>query len=300
MSKRPDQGDEQSSQKSKPGKQSKQPISYPIVGLGASAGGLKALLEFFEQMPAESGMSFVVILHLSPKHESNVAAVLQNVTRMPVMQVTEPIKIQPNHVYVIPPNKDLEMSDGMLQPSEAERLRGRHIAIDLFFRTLADTHKERAICVILSGTGSDGTVGLTRIKEMGGVTIAQLPEDAEYDSMPRNAIGTGMVDFVLPTVEIPQRILQLWENAHRIELPPMQDMPEPAKVRPTAGEAQDVEEALRDTLTLLRMHPDMTLRITNAPPCCAGLSAGCRSITCRPSHNTAITCANILKKRGAC
>src|SRR5262249_8949998 len=162
-------------------------------------------------MPADNGMVFVVILHLSPKHESNAAAVLQNVTRMPVMQVTETIKIQPNHVYVIPPTQDLSMNDGMLQLSNAERPSGRHVAIDLCFGTLADTHKERAICVVLSGTGSDGTVGLTRIKEMGGVTIAQTPTDAEYDSMPRSAIGTGMVDFVLPVVEIPQRIVQLWE-----------------------------------------------------------------------------------------
>src|SRR5262249_41267939 len=161
---------------------------------------------------------------------------------MQVIQVTETINIQPNHVYVIPPTKDLAMNDGMLQLSDAERPSGRHIAIDLFFRTLADTHKERAICVVLSATGSDGAVGLTRIKEMGGVTIAQAPADAEYDSMPRSAIGTGMVDFVLPVVEIPQRIIQLWQNAHRIELPPMQDMPEPAKATPTAAAVKDAEE----------------------------------------------------------
>src|SRR6185503_14751766 len=116
----------------------------------------------------DNGMVFVVILHLSPKYESNAAAILQNATKMTVAQVNESVAIQPNHVYVIPPTKDLSMVDGQLRLSEAERPRGRHIAIDLFFRTLADTHKNRAFCVVLSGTGSDGTVGLTRIKEEGG------------------------------------------------------------------------------------------------------------------------------------
>ncbi|MDQ3012298.1 MAG: chemotaxis protein, partial [Acidobacteriota bacterium] len=225
---------------------------FAVVGLGASAGGLKALLEFFEQMPSDNGMVFVVIMHLSPKHESNAAAVLQNATKMPVMQVTESIAIQPNHVYVIPPIKDLSMFDGQLRLSDSERPRGRHTAIDLFFRTLADTHKSRAFCVVLSGTGSDGTVGLTRIKEEGGITIAQSPDEAEYDSMPRSAIDTGMVDFVLPVTDMPQKIMQIWRNAKLIKLPPMEDMPEPAHVTMTPDATREAEEALRDILATLR------------------------------------------------
>ncbi len=225
---------------------------FPVIGLGASAGGLKALLEFFEQMPSDNGMVFVVIMHLSPKHESNAAAVLQNATRMPVTQVTETVQVQPNHVYVIPPTKDLSMHDEMLLLSDTERPRGRHVAIDLFFRTLADTHKARAVCVVLSGTGSDGTVGLTRIKEEGGVTFAQSPDEAEYDSMPRSAIATGMVDFVMPVTEMPQRILQIWQNAKQIELPPMENPPEPSHVTPTSDATRESEQALHDILGTLR------------------------------------------------
>lgn len=243
-----EQGSQQQSQN---GQEEKGP-DFPVVGIGASAGGLKALLEFFEQMPANNGMAFVVILHLSPKHESNAAAVLQNVTRMSVVQVTEAMRIEPNHVYIIPPSKNLLMNDGMLQLSDDQRPRVRHVAIDLFFRTLADTHKERAICVVLSGTGSDGTVGLTRVKEEGGITFAQLPDEAEYDSMPRSAIATGMVDFVLPVVEMPQRILQLWQNATQIRLPLKNDLPEPAQTSPTVNEAKEAEAALRDILQGLR------------------------------------------------
>jgi two-component system CheB/CheR fusion protein len=223
-------------------------IDFPVVGIGASAGGLQALLRLFEQMPATSGMAFVVVLHLSPKHESNAAAILQNATRMAVTQVTETVAIEPNHVYVIPPSKHLVMSDGHLRLSEQGRSRGRHVSIDLFFRTLAEAHRHRAFCVILSGTGADGTVGLKRVKEEGGITIAQSPEDAEHDAMPRNAIATGIVDFVLPAVEIPQKLLQVWGNATSIKLP----IEETADSPHTADRAAAAEEALRDVLGLLR------------------------------------------------
>jgi two-component system, chemotaxis family, CheB/CheR fusion protein len=226
--------------------------TFPVVGLGASAGGLKALLQFFEQMPNDNGMAFVVILHLSPKHESNAASVLQNATKMPVTQVTESTKIEPNHVYVIPPTKDLSMDDGMLRLSDSHRPAGRHIAIDLFFRTLATAHRERSFSIILSGTGSDGTAGITRVKEQGGITIAQSPAEAEYDAMPRSAIGTGMIDFVLPVTDMPQKLLQIWENARAIELPPADDLPKTVKLTESAQATQMAEEALREILLLLR------------------------------------------------
>ena len=143
-------------------------LGFPVVGLGASAGGLTALKTFLQQMPKKSGMAFVVILHLSPRHESIADKVLQTSTRMPVLQVTEATSLEPDHVYVISPNQDLTMSDGYLRVEEASRPRGHHVAIDLFFRTLADTHQDKAVGVILSGADSDGAVGIARIKEQGG------------------------------------------------------------------------------------------------------------------------------------
>ena len=164
-------------------------------------------------------MAFVVVLHLSPTHESNAAAILQVSTRMPVTQVNGRMKIERDHVYVIPPTHDLSMVDGSLALVEAARPRGRHIVVDLFFRTLAEAHRERAIGIVLSGTGADGSAGIGRLKEHGGIVMAQLPEDAEYDGMPSSAIATGKVDIVLPVAEIPERLVQLWSNARRIEIP---------------------------------------------------------------------------------
>lgn len=187
-------------------------LEFPVVGIGASAGGLKALMTFFENMPNDCGMAFVVIMHLSPKHESNADKILQNVTKIPVVQVTEPTPIERNRVYVIPPAMDLSMNDGFLRLMKPERERGPQVAIDLFFRALADVHHNHAVGIVLSGTGSDGSVGLSRIKEQGGITLAQTPEDAEYDSMPHSAIETGMVDIVLPVVEMPQKLVELRQN----------------------------------------------------------------------------------------
>ncbi|MGJ7492902.1 CheR family methyltransferase [Variovorax sp. ZT4R33] len=197
----------------------KSSLTFPVMGIGASAGGLSALQRFLEAMPADNGMAFVVVLHLSPHHESNAAAILQRSTGMPVLQVLAPTPVEANRVYVIAPNCDLSMNDGWLRVAEPTRTRGPHVAIDLFFRALAQVHEERAVCAVFSGTGSDGAVGLKRVKEKGGLTLAQSPEDAEYDEMPRAAIATGQVDFVLPVAEMPQRLLDLWRNAQRIWLP---------------------------------------------------------------------------------
>ncbi|HEX2083373.1 MAG TPA: CheR family methyltransferase, partial [Xanthomonadaceae bacterium] len=225
-------------------------LNFPVVGLGASAGGLVALKTFLEQMPNHSGMAFVVILHLSPRHESHADAVLQRSTGMPVTQVHATTPIQANHVYVISPTHELRMSDGVLQVKPAERPRGRHIAIDQFFRTLGEAHQDRAMGVVLSGTGADGSVGLARIKEQGGVTLAQAPEDAEYDDMPRNAIATGRVDFVLPVAEMPGKLLQLWENARQLRLP--KPAPDAEHILPTPPAASyESEHALREVLEIL-------------------------------------------------
>ena len=150
-------------------------LDFPVVGIGASAGGLEAICTFFKQMPADCDMAFVVVLHLSADHQSVADRIIQETTAMPVRQVSEPVPIERNHVYVISPANRLSTNDGYLRVSPANRRRGDHVAIDLFFRDLADVHKDHAFCVVLSGTGADGAVGLSRIKEQGGVTLVQSP-----------------------------------------------------------------------------------------------------------------------------
>ena len=221
----------------------------PVVGIGASAGGLSAIKVFFENMPAGTGMAYVVVLHLSPKHESSADKILQRSTRMPVIQVTERVRIQADHVYVISPKLDLTMVDGCLEVSQASDRHGPHVAIDIFFRTLAESRRDRSIGIVLSGTGSDGTVGTARLKEAGGVTLAQLPEDSEYEDMPRSAIGAGHVDFVLPVAEMPQKLVELWENARAIRLPA--PLPEDPPVSSKASTDPRDEAALHEIIKLL-------------------------------------------------
>ena len=229
-------------------------LDFPVVGLGASAGGLQALLRFFEQMPPGNGMAFVVILHLSPDHESNVAEILQRVTRMPVVQVNAPTDVKANHVYVIAPSHDLSMNDGQLMVSDPVRVRGAHHAINLFFRTLAEVHQQRAIAVVLSGTGMDGAAGLVRVKGEGGLTLAQLPSDAEYDGMPKAAIATGAVDFVDAAADMPQRLVNLWQNASGINLPRNSDTLTKSPQFEGDDAAEVDEESLREIVALLRTH----------------------------------------------
>ena len=226
-------------------------LPFPVVGLGASAGGLGALIKLFESLPPAPDMAFVVILHLSPTHESNAAAILQRATRMKVSQVQTAMRIERNHVYVIPPMHDLKMYDGHLALSAVHKERGAPIAVDLFFRTLAEAHGDRAIGVVLSGTGSDGSLGLARLKELGGVVIAQSPVDAEYSGMPDSAIATGKVDIVLPVAEISQRLVNLWQNARGIELPTPNLAGVKALAPVTLDTAQQAEEALRGVMSLL-------------------------------------------------
>ncbi|MGW9067499.1 CheR family methyltransferase [Achromobacter animicus] len=230
-------------------------LSFPVVGLGASAGGIDALKTFFSNMPPKPGVAFVVVVHLSPDHESILDKILQASTELPVRQVTKPVPILRDHVYVIPPAASLSMNDGYLRISAgANRPEGRQIAIDEFFRTLADVHTNRAVGIVLSGGGSDGSVGLSRIKEQGGVTFAQLPEEAEHGTMPRNAISTGMVDIVLPVSTMPQRLKQIAENMGSIHLPPLTDAEASgaADAEQVTDGAQQERNALRDILALLR------------------------------------------------
>jgi len=191
--------------------QSSDPPPHPVVGIGASAGGLRALQALFAHMPPASGMTFVVIVHLSPQHKSYMPELLQAVTSIPVSQVTEAITIAPNHIYVIPPAKHLVIADGELRLREPQQA-DRRAPIDVFFRTLAETYGSRAAGIVLSGAGSNGTLGLARIKQNGGVTLVQDPLEAEHDSMPQNAIAAGVVDLVLPAAEMPEKLAGYWQS----------------------------------------------------------------------------------------
>lgn len=212
-----------------------------VVGLGASAGGIEALRSFFAKVPSHSSSAYVVILHLSPDHDSKLAEVLQMTTGIPVTQVSEAVRLQADHVYVVPPNRRLEVADGMLNVHEITQLQQRRSPIDLFFRSLADAHGSRAVCVVLSGTGSDGSAGLKRVKEYGGLSIAQRPSEAAHEDMPTNAIATGMVDLVLPVSEMPARIADYHHRLRQFD-----------GVSPDGAEPVDDSDALRDVLALLR------------------------------------------------
>ena len=221
----------------------------PMVGLGGSAGSIQALQAFFEAMPPDSGLAFAVIIHLSNERESLLAELLQRSTAMRVVQVRDSEKVAPDTVYVIPPGKALQTMDGNLQLADMVVERGRHVAVDMFFRTLADTHGPHATAIVLSGIDGDGAIGVKRIKERGGLTIAQDPAAADYGGMPSAAIATGMVDWVLPVQDMPQRLIDYHRLEPRLQLPP-EDGPQPARESPMSPDG--TEAALREVLTFLR------------------------------------------------
>jgi two-component system, chemotaxis family, CheB/CheR fusion protein len=189
-----------------------------VVGIGASAGGLAALRTLFSHLPESTGAAWVVVVHLSPEHESHLADILQPHVRFPVRQVTEAIRLEADHVYVIPPGANLNSVDTHLRLSELEEHRFQRAPVDHFFRTLAETHDGHSIGVILSGTGSDGSLGIKAIKERHGLTIVQDPDEAEYDGMPRSAISTGLADLVLPLDAIPEALLRYLRTEPRVPI----------------------------------------------------------------------------------
>lgn len=216
--------------------------NFLIVGLGASAGGIKAFKDFFVRVPEDSGMAYVVILHLSPEHDSKLAEILQISTQIPVTQVTEGVKIEPNHVYVIPPNKSLSLQDGHLVLSEIVTIEERRAPVDIFLRKLAETYGPRAISVILSGTGANGSMGMKRVKERGGIAIVQDPKEAEYSDMPRNSIATGFVDYVLPVAEIPAKLIAYQKHIKSVHIE-----------SESLSRSEADEQSLRDIFTQLRI-----------------------------------------------
>ena len=197
---------------------------FYVVGIGASAGGLDALRTFFSRMPEAPGFACVVVVHLSPEHESHLVELLQPYTRMPVCQVVQTTALEPNHVYVIPPNANLNSIDTHLRLSELEVRRVERAPIDHFLRTLAETHGETAVGVILSGAGSDGALGLRQVKEFGGLTIAQDPREAEYASMPQSAIMTGAVDLVVALRDMADEITAYCATRPKVSAPGEDDL----------------------------------------------------------------------------
>lgn len=218
------------------------PEPFLVVGIGASAGGIEALRTFFSQARLGSGAAYVVILHLSPDHESQLATVLQNTTQLRVMQVRERVKVVPDHVYVVPPDRHLTMEDGEIEVSHNLSREQRRAPIDIFLRTLGESHGEHAVAVILSGTGADGSSGFKRVKELGGAAFVQDPREAKFPDMPESAIATGLVDEVLPISAIPAKISAYGEALARIYIP------EAPEIR-----SAEQERALREIFTHLRV-----------------------------------------------
>ena len=216
-------------------------VSFPIIGIGTSAGGLEALEHFLGHVPKNSGMAFVIVQHLDPTRKGIMPELLQRNTGMRVIQVKDRTFVQPNCVYVIPPNKDMSILHGVLHLLEPASPRGLRLPIDFFLRSLAQDRQEHSIGVILSGMGSDGTLGLRAIKEKGGVVLVQDPATAKFDGMPRSAIDSGLADIVAPVDDLPGRIIAYLQRT------PLRHTPEQALEDKT-------QSALEKAIILLRTH----------------------------------------------
>lgn len=214
-------------------------VSFPIVGVGASAGGLEALEKFLGNVPANCGMAFVIVQHLDPTSKGFMSELLQRSSGLRVVQVKDRTRVQPNGVYVIPPNKDMSILHGVLYLLAPTTPRGLRLPIDFFFRSLAQDQQEHSVGVILSGMGSDGTLGLRAIKEKAGVVLVQEPATAKFDSMPRSAIDAGLADIVAPVEELPAKILAY---LHRT----------PLLARTEAALEEKTQSALEKVVILLR------------------------------------------------
>ncbi len=214
---------------------------FPIVGIGASAGGLEALDLFLRNVPTDSGIAFVVIQHLEPTQKDFMVELLQRATTMKVVHVKDRMVLRPDRVYVIPPNKEMSILHGVLHLLDRIATQGLHLPIDFFFRSLADDQQDRSVAVILSGMGSDGTLGLRAIKEKGGGTFVQDPASAKFDGMPKSAVGAGMADIVAPVEELPGKVIAYLQHAPLI-----------AKSR--LAHADKARSGLAKILILLRDH----------------------------------------------
>jgi two-component system, chemotaxis family, CheB/CheR fusion protein len=245
--------------------------SFPIVGAGASAGGLEAFTQLLKYLPDDTGLAFVLVQHLDPRHESQLVDLLSRATRMPVIEAADRMAVRPDHVYVIPRNTNMAIAQGRLTLTPRGETPGPHLPIDTFFRSLAKDQSARAIGVILSGTGSDGALGMAEIKAAGGITFAQDQVSAQYASMPHSAIVGGCVDFVLPPAEIARELARI--GRHPYLLPPAAESPPLlagnddqfrrvlAQVRAVFG--VDFTQ-YRDTTIMRRVRRRMVLHSTNS------------------------------------
>jgi len=215
--------------------------AFPIVGIGASAGGLEALEQFLGHVPKQSGMAFVIVQHLDPTHKGIMSELLQRSTGMRVIQVRDRTRVRPDCVYVIPPNKDMSILHGVLHLLAPAAPRGLRLPIDFFFRSLAQDQQEHSVGVILSGMGSDGTLGLRAIKEKAGVVLVQEPASAKFDSMPRSALDAGLADIVAAAEELPEKILAYLQRT-------------PLLARPEVAREDKTQSALEKVVILLRTH----------------------------------------------
>lgn len=216
-------------------------VSFPIVGIGTSAGGLEALEQFLAHVPAASGLAFVIVQHLDPTHKGILPELLQRATAMKVVQVKDRMRVKPNCVYVIPPNKDMSILHGTLHLLAPVAPRGLRLPIDFFLRSLAQDRQEHSIGVILSGMGSDGTLGLRAIKERAGLGLAQDPATAKFDAMPRSVVDAGLADIIAPVDELPGKIV-----AYRQRTPLM--------ARSSLELESKTQSAVEKVVVLLRAH----------------------------------------------
>jgi two-component system CheB/CheR fusion protein len=213
---------------------------FPIVAVGASAGGFEAFTNLLRALPKEPGLALIFIPHLDPTHESAMVDLLARATELPVEQANDGTIVTPNRLFVLPPNFDMTISGGVLHLVQREAARGHHMPIDTFFRSLADDQMGNAMGVILSGTANDGTLGMSAIKNQGGITFAQSPESAKYDGMPTSAIASGAVDFILPVDQISRELVRIQKT--------------PGRVKATKDPFEGKESLLRDIFRLLKSY----------------------------------------------
>ncbi|MGZ3608201.1 MAG: chemotaxis protein CheB, partial [Syntrophales bacterium] len=203
--------------------------SFPIAGIGASAGGLEAIEQFFRHAPPDAGIAFIVIPHLDPSHASMMTDLIRRFTQMAVVEAGDGMQVEPGHIYVIPPNRNMAIFHNTLHLSVPVDPRGLRMPIDFFFRSLAEDQGEKAICIILSGTGSDGTLGLRAVNGAGGMSMVQDPAAAKYDGMPESAIKTGLADYILPAEKMPEQLIgyvaRFYQKAARRTPPPPEKTP---------------------------------------------------------------------------
>ncbi len=215
------------------------PIRFPVVGIGASAGGLEAFIALFSKMPADTGMAFVLIQHLDPTHKSLSAAIIAKSTLLKVQEVKDGARVKPNNIYLIPPNHNLSIKQGILNLLPRSEVASQNMSIDIFFKSLAQDQKNRAVGVVLSGTGSDGTLGLKAINAEGGICLVQAPKSAQYDGMPQNAIAAEVADFILPPPDLAKELTRIATN-------PLVISPEKAAETESGFEEAITKETLAD------------------------------------------------------